>query len=90
MNVYNTESISFICAFGYRVLNFIPHANREYDKFCLLNENKGYSKPFWLHRRNFLQFVNKNHAEIKKSLKKPMLDATRDFDLFHFGMLYNT
>ena len=88
--ISNTDSASFISALGYKILGVTKGKTRDDDKFRLIDETKGYSKPFSLYRRHFLQQADRYRLHIVKVVKtqhRESTNACEDYDLFNYGVL---
>lgn len=84
-HISNTDSISFLASFGYKVLGVTRGKTREFDKYRLINENKQLAQPFSLHRRNFLSFIDRRYHKsvvVVKTDERQKLNACVDYDLF--------
>lgn len=85
--IANTDSISFLASFGYKVLGVDKQNNRDYDEYTLINENKSLARPFRLRRKDFLRFIHKKyHKSVKvvKTQRMQSLNACVDYDLFNW------
>lgn len=74
-----SHRVSFVCCFGYKVFRHVEHKDKLNDVFWFVDE---VGDMFEVKRRNFFDFVDARHGNVKLTHRLPALDPQYYYGMF--------